>query len=93
MTDSTRASATDATHPRFNSRAYGRFRFDGNREVLTKRDGRVASTHERRRCSAECEIATVTAATGILPIESKCCVSRAWLVALSGATGALQQLN
>lgn len=48
---STRASATDAAHPRFNSRAHGRFRFDVNRAVLTKRDDQVESTHERRRCS------------------------------------------
>lgn len=47
-----------------------------------------ASTVFRR-----CEIVTNTAAAGILPIESKCCVSCAWLVALTGATGALQQLN
>jgi hypothetical protein len=47
-----RTSATDATHPRFNSRAQGRFRFDANREVLMKRDDGVASIHERRRCSA-----------------------------------------
>jgi len=41
----------------------------------------------------KCEIATITAATGILAIESKCWASRAWLVALSGAIGALQQLS
>src|SRR5580692_8528262 len=46
------ASATDATHPRFNSRVYGRFKFDGNREALAKRGDRVASTHERSRYSA-----------------------------------------
>src|SRR5579862_8150324 len=42
----------DASHPRFNLRAYGRFRFVGNREALTKRDGQVASTNERPPSSA-----------------------------------------
>src|SRR5260221_6239044 len=51
-TGSTRASATDATHPCFNLRAYGRLRFDANREGLMKRDDRVATTLERRRCAA-----------------------------------------
>jgi hypothetical protein len=41
----------------------------------------------------KCEIVAIAAGAGILPIESKCRVSFAWLVALSGATGALQQLN
>ena len=36
----------------FSSRAQGRFRFDGNRGVLTKRDDWVASSPERQRCSA-----------------------------------------
>ena len=40
-----------------------------------------------------CEIAVITAVTGRLPTESKCCASRAWLVALSGTAGALQQLG
>ena len=48
----TRASMANATHPPFSSRAQGRFRFDGNREVLAKRDDWVASSLERRRCSA-----------------------------------------
>src|SRR5271168_593393 len=48
-----RTSATDATtHPSVNSRAQGRFRFDGNKEVLTKRDDQMASTRARRRYSA-----------------------------------------
>src|ERR1700722_2859371 len=55
-TGSTRASATDATHPRFNLRAYGRFRFDGNKAGQTKRDGRVANTHERRQYSASAKL-------------------------------------
>src|SRR5258708_25674857 len=51
-TGNTQASATDATHPRFNLRAYERFRFDASREGLTRRDDRGANTHERRRRSA-----------------------------------------
>src|SRR5260221_14617417 len=51
-TGSTRASATDATHPRFNLRDYGGFRFDANREGLMKGDDRGGRTHERRRRSA-----------------------------------------
>jgi hypothetical protein len=41
----------------------------------------------------KCEIAIATPATGTQPIESKWCASRAWLVALSGADGALQQFT
>lgn len=41
----------------------------------------------------KCEIATITPATGIVAIESKWCASCAWLTALSGATGALQQFT
>jgi hypothetical protein len=48
---SAQASAANA-HIRHAARAQGRFRFDGNREVLTKLDDRVASSPERRRGSA-----------------------------------------
>jgi hypothetical protein len=41
----------------------------------------------------ECEIAIVAEGSGIVPIESKFCASRARLDALSGAIGALQQLT
>jgi len=40
-----------------------------------------------------CEIAVITAVAGRFPIDSKCSVLRAWLVALAGAAGALQQLD
>jgi len=39
------------------------------------------------------EIAVITAVAGRLQIDSKGCGSRAWLVALSGTAGALQQVN
>ena len=39
----------------------------------------------------KCDIATIAPAAGIVAIESKCCAAGAWLIALSGATGALQQ--
>lgn len=63
------------------------------------------SANETRRLGGEyprattvlcqCEIATITAAAGILAIESKCCAIGARLIALSGVVvaGALQQLN
>src|ERR1700676_177179 len=43
--DSTQANVTYATHPRFDLRAYGRLRFDANREVLVRRDDRVANIY------------------------------------------------
>ena len=49
---STQASEANEVHPPFSSRAQGRVRSDGNREVLAKPDDWVASTHRRRRCSA-----------------------------------------
>ena len=64
---STRASATDATHPRFNSRAYGRFRFDGNREVLTKRRRSGGEYPRATTVFRKCEIATITAGCGHTP--------------------------
>src|SRR5258707_13494967 len=48
-TGSTQASATDATHPRFSLRAYGRFRFDASREGLARPDGWVAKPPEGPR--------------------------------------------
>ena len=45
----TQMSATDAAHPRFDSRAHGRFRFDANRAMLSKRNRQVASIYKWRR--------------------------------------------
>lgn len=65
------------------------------REQRSANEARRSGGEYPRASTVFCkrEIAIMNAATGRLPIESKCCASFAWLVARSGAAGALQQLR